>query len=46
MPGCIWIDVPESAIDEVCTVIKVEFDEPIDLVELNKQVHSVGEKYE
>ena len=42
MPGCIWIDVPESAIDEVCTVIKVEFDEPIDLVELNKHVHSVG----
>jgi len=41
MPGCIWIDMPESAIDDVCTVIKMEFDEPIDLVEFNCCTHFV-----
>lgn len=42
MPGCIWIDLPESEMDPVCTVIKVEFDEPIDLVTLAEDVKSVG----
>ena len=42
MPGCIWIDLPESEMDPVCTVMKVEFDEPIDLVTLDNDVKSVG----
>lgn len=42
MPGCIWIDLPKEAMDDVCTVIKVEFDEPIDLVEMNHSARSVG----
>lgn len=32
----------EEAMDDVCTVIKAEFDEPIDLVEMNKHARSVG----
>ncbi len=32
MPGQIWIKVREEDIDDVCTVIKVEFEEPIELV--------------
>lgn len=43
MPGCIWIDLPVSETDDICTVIKVELDGPIDLVELESQVSSVGE---
>ena len=43
IPGSIWIDIPEDAIDELCTVIKVEFDEPINLLPLNDKTRSLGE---
>lgn len=43
MPGCIWIETKEEDLDEVCTVLKVELDGPIDLVALNGQAESVGE---
>ena len=42
MPGLIWIDLPKSATDDVCTVIKIEFNEPIDIVDINSTVRSVG----
>lgn len=42
MPGCIWIEVPDEAIDDICTVIKIEFDEPIGLVSLYDKTDSVG----
>lgn len=42
MPGQIWIKVQDEDIDEVCTVIKVEFEEPIDMVEICNDVSSVG----
>jgi hypothetical protein len=31
MPGVLWIDVPESALDPDATVIKVELERPLDL---------------
>lgn len=31
IPGILWIDVPEDAIDKDCTVIKIELDGEIDL---------------
>jgi len=31
MPGVLWIDVPEAALDPDATVIKVELDGPLDL---------------
>lgn len=31
IPGILWIDVPESAIDNNCTVIKIELEEELDL---------------
>lgn len=37
MPGFRWIDLPAEAIDDVCTVIKVEFEGPIDIVDIDKQ---------
>lgn len=43
MPGCIWIDIDEKDLDEVCTVVKVEFEDVIDLVEVNKETKSAGE---
>lgn len=43
MPGNIWIELPPEDMDPVCTVIKLEFDEPIDLVALEGQANSVGE---
>ena len=33
--GFCWIDVPKEARDEVCTVIKVEFNEPLDPMDMN-----------
>jgi len=36
------IDLPTAAMDDVCTVFKVEFDEPIKLVPLNDKTRSVG----
>ena len=33
--GFCWIDVPKEARDEVCTVIKLEFDEPLDPMDMN-----------
>lgn len=42
MPGCIWIDISKSAMDKICTVIKVEFHEPLKLIELDSHVQSVG----
>ena len=29
VPGTLWIDLPKDACDPLCTVLKVEFDEPI-----------------
>lgn len=43
MPGCIWIDIDKGSMDDVCTVIKIEFGEPIDLVEMDRKVDSKGE---
>ena len=31
MPGVLWVDVPETALDPLCTVIKLELDGPLDL---------------
>lgn len=31
LPGVLWIDVPESAVDPLATVIKVELEGPLDL---------------
>ena len=43
MPGSIWIDVEEKDLDEVCTVLKVELADVIDLAEVRKKIHSGGE---
>lgn len=43
MPGCIWIETQEEDLDDVCTVLKVELEGSIDLVELEGQDSSVGE---
>lgn len=42
MPGQIWIEVGEQDIDDVCTVIKVEFEEPIELLSKTEEAESVG----
>lgn len=42
MPGCIWINVDEKDTDDVCTVIKVELEDEIELVDLNDTAKSVG----
>ena len=42
MPGQIWIHIGESDVDDICTVLKVEFDEEINLVELQATVSSIG----
>lgn len=44
IPGCIWIDLTSPDIDDICTVIKIEFDEPIDLVDLSHNAESLGEQ--
>jgi alpha-L-fucosidase len=31
LPGVLWIDVPESALDSIATVIKIELEGPLDL---------------
>lgn len=43
MPGCRWIDLPKEAMDDVCTVIKVELEGPIDIVDINANAESKGE---
>lgn len=43
MPGQIWVEIEESDLDDVCTVCKVEFEEEINLVDLQADdVSSVG----
>jgi len=42
MPGSIWIDLPKEAVDDVCTVIKVEFDEPLDAIPVDNHAESKG----
>lgn len=42
MPGQIWVNVQDEDIDDICTVIKVEFEEKISLVSLGGEVSSVG----
>lgn len=42
MPGQIWIAVQEADIDEICTVIKVAFEEPIDRISCEEERSSVG----
>ncbi|MEK4237116.1 alpha-L-fucosidase [Paenibacillus sp. FSL H7-0714] len=43
LPGSIWIELDEKDQDDVCTVIKVEFDGEIDLVALHSSANSGGE---
>ena len=43
MPGCLWIDTPPETKDEVCSVFKLEFEEPIRLLPMNLRVQSLGE---
>ena len=31
IPGVLWVDVPESALDRNATVLKIELDGPLDL---------------
>ncbi len=31
MPGIVWFDLPKDSVDDNCTVIKVEFDEPLEI---------------
>ena len=42
MPGQIWLKPENEDLDDICTVLKVEFEEPIDLVEIHDAVSSVG----
>lgn len=42
MPGQIWCEVKEQDSDEICTVIRAEFEEEIDLVLLQEKKSSVG----
>ena len=43
MPGQIWVETEKSDFDDICTVLKVEFEEKIDLVSLDSEnVNSVG----
>ncbi len=42
MPGQIWIEVQEEDTDEICTVIKIAFDEPIDMIPCDEEKSSVG----
>ncbi len=39
MPGVLWIDVPDSALDPDATVIKVELKGPLDLAAVPPAVH-------
>ena len=43
MPGCNWIELPSEAMDDVCTVLKVELEGPIDIVDINADAESKGE---
>lgn len=38
IPGCKWIALEDSDLDDICTVIKIEMDEPIDLWTVNHPV--------
>jgi alpha-L-fucosidase len=31
IPGVLWIDVPEDALNELCTVVRIDLDGPLDL---------------
>lgn len=42
MPGQIWIEVQEEEADEICTVIKIEFEQPIDMIPCDEEKSSVG----
>lgn len=42
VPGFCWIDVPADAVDDVCTVIKVELEGPIDIVDINANPEKMG----
>ena len=43
IPGFWWIDVPEEATDDVCTVIKVELEGPIDIVDITLNPEKLDE---
>lgn len=43
MPGCLWIDMQDEDIDDVCSVVKLEFDSEIDLAAIDEKSESVGE---
>lgn len=36
IPGCIWIDFNEEDFDDICTVVKIELSEKIDLWEITE----------
>lgn len=42
MPGQIWVRTEDGDLDDVCSVFRVEFEEPIRLVEIEENVSSVG----
>lgn len=42
MPGQIWIEIQKEDIDEICSVIKVEFEEKIDMIPCDEEKNSVG----
>ena len=42
MPGQIWIKTTDDDLDDVCTVIKIDFDEPINMVSIEEKADSTG----
>ncbi len=39
IPGCKWIALDDEDLDDICTVIKIELEEAIDLWDVNHPVH-------
>ena len=45
IPGCKWIALKEQDLDEICTVVKIEMEEPIDLWEIDHPVSYGAQAY-
>lgn len=45
IPGCKWIDIEDSDLDDICTVIKIELDGELDLWELDNPGHFGAQDY-
>ena len=43
MPGCIWIDIVDKDLDDICTVVKIEFEDELDIVDIMYKANSAGE---